>query len=154
YDYACWNGVTADGPLAARKLAGAVLDAIRALPDSDAAFQALVAEEVERLRAAQGGRLTELGRRLRTIDRQLANVRAAVREAGPSRALMDDLRQLEADRERVLGERAELERVPRQAVAVPPPGELRRLALGALAGLAEGSPEFGRLMGQLIPRIE
>jgi DNA invertase Pin-like site-specific DNA recombinase len=154
YEYACWNGATADGPLAARTLSGAVLDAIRALPDSDATFQAMVAAEVERLRAAQGGRLDELDARLAKLDRQLANVRSALREAGPSKALIDDLKQLEAGREQLLGERAELERVPRRVIAIPPPGELKRLALEALAGLAADAPEFGRLMKRLIPRIE
>jgi site-specific DNA recombinase len=153
YEYTCWNGISADGPRAARKLSEAVLDAIDTLPDSDTAFQAMVTAEVERLRGAQCGRLTELDRGLENINRQLANVRAALREAGPSKVLIDDLRQLEAEREQVRGERAELERIPRQVIAVPPPGELKRLARDAFARLADDAPEFGRLMKQLISRI-
>ena len=153
YDYTCWNGVTADGPLAARKLADAVLQAVRALPDFDPAFQTMVAEEVERLRGVQGGRRDLLESRQTSIDRQLANVRAALREAGPSPSLIEDLRQLEAQRDGVLGELADLDRVPKQMISIPPPAELKQRALDAFATLAADSPEFGRLMRQLIPRI-
>ena len=134
YDYTCWNGVTADGPLAARKLAEAVLQAVRALPDFDPAFQTMVAEEVERLRGVQGGRRDLLESRQTAIDRQLANVRAALREAGPSPSLIEDLRQLETQREQILGELADLDRVPKQMISIPPPAELKQRALDAAGG--------------------
>lgn len=154
YDYNCWNALTVDGPSAAVKLTDAVLGAVAAMPDFDPVFTEAMRAEVERLRAAQDGRLGALNGRLGTLDRQLANVRASLRDAGSSRGLIEDLKTLEAEQDRLLGERAELDRVPRQAIAVPPPGELKTLALKAAAGLARDSPEFGRLMKRIIPRIE
>lgn len=154
YDYECWNAVTADGPKAAEKLAAAVLREIRTLADFDGVFADLVRAEVERVHASQSGRLQELDRRRATLQRQLANIRAALREAGPSRALIDELRELETELDRVGDERAELDRLPRQVVAIPPLDEVKARALEACGSLARGSPEFGRLMRRLIPRID
>jgi site-specific DNA recombinase len=154
YEYSCWNAITADGPRAAGKLAAAVLGAIAALPDYDRTLADLMREEVDRLCMAQAGLLNDLDRRQGVLEHQIANVRASLRMGGPIQTLIDDLRELEAARDRLLGERAELERLPRRAIAVPPLEEIKARALAAFEGLARDSPEFGRLMRRLIPRIE
>ena len=154
YDYECWNGITVDGPLAAEKLSRAILREIEALPGSESTFSDLLNAEVDRIRVAQGGRRVELDRLREKLDRQLANITAALREAGPSTILVEELKALENDRDRLHQEQAALDRLPRQMITIPSLAVLKSRAAKAMADLAVSSPEFGRLMRRLIARIE
>jgi hypothetical protein len=151
--YSCWNATSVDGPLAAEKLLVAILGEISALPDYDAVLTEMMQEEVERARSGQATRRGQLEQDGGTVDRQLANIRASLRQAGPSAVLIEELKDLERRRELVRGEIAALERVPGQVIAIPPLEEIKSRALEALTSLARTSPEFGRLMRRLTPRI-
>ena len=151
--YQCWNAITADGPLSADKITTAILGEITALPGSDDTLMAMVHAEVERIRTAQLGRRSELDRRQKTLDFQLANIRATLREYGHSKHLLDDLRELEAALEQILCERAALDRIPQQMIAIPTLAEIKACATQAITSLVHDSAEFGRLMHRLVPQI-
>jgi DNA invertase Pin-like site-specific DNA recombinase len=151
--YSCWNAASVDGPLAAEKLLAAIHREIAALPDYDAVLTAMMAEDVERARSGQAARRGQLEQEAGTVDRELANIGASLRAAGPSAVLLEELKDLERRRELVRGEIAALERVPGQVIAIPPLEAIKSRALEALSSLARTSPEFGRLMRRIIRRI-
>ncbi len=152
-EYACWNGITADGPTAARTLADAVLGAIEQLSDFDDVFLDLVKAEAERLGDSVGTRLDQLNGQQAKIDREIQNIKASLRMAGPSPSLIGELHDLEAQLDQVRIEQRELNQRPANVAAIPPISELRSRARQAFATLAHDSPEFGRLMRRLIPRL-
>ena len=84
YEYSCWNGITVNGPLAAEKLSAAILAEITALPDYDDILTDLMSKEIERIRSDHASLSSQLEQKGRTVDRELANIRASLRQAGPS----------------------------------------------------------------------
>jgi len=152
--YSCWNGVTVDGCLAAAKIGAAVLAEVMALPEFDPVFLRMVREEADNVHAEDDRQVGELHRQAPAVGQQIDKITAALAELADSRALIDKLRSLEAERDRLAAERQELERVPRAAVEVPPMDRIRALAAEAFEDLARGSPEAGRLARRLIPRLE
>ena len=136
--------------LAVEKLSAAILAEITALPDYDPVLTELMATEIERIRSDQASLSSQLEQKGKTVDRELANIRASLRLAGPSTLLIEDLKDLESQRDQIRGEIAALDRVPKQMIAIPPLQEVKTCALHALTSLACTSPEFGRLMQRLI----
>jgi hypothetical protein len=63
------------------------------------------------------------------------------------------LNRLEADETRLAARQGELESAKPAEIEIPQADNLRRLAFEQFNALAVGSPEFGRLMRRLIPRI-
>jgi site-specific DNA recombinase len=114
----------------------------------------MVQEEAERINTEDGSRADEVRRREAAVDQQIDRLTDAVAEGVGSRALLDRLRSLEAERDELAAERDELERSSRPTVVVPPIARIRALAAEAFEGLASGSPEAGRLARRLIPRLE
>jgi DNA invertase Pin-like site-specific DNA recombinase len=152
--HACWNGATAHGPRAAERIAAAIRAEIEALEGFDAAFEARLGVEVEALRAAQTGRLADLARREVANRRARENIVATLRQSGPQGTLVAELDSLDAERDRLLVERRGLEALPGGAIRLPSRARIREIAGETFADLAAGSPEFGRLMHRLVPRLE
>jgi hypothetical protein len=145
YEYRCWNGVTIDGPLAAEKPMTAILGEFAALPDYDEALTGLMESEIERLRSEQNRRKSQLERMRDKTDRELGNIRASLRQAGPSTVVIEELKDLESRLNQIRGEPAALDRAPEQMLAMPSLKENKDQALHALLSLARTSPEFDRL---------
>jgi len=153
HEYRCWNGITVDGPLAASKLIAAISEAVAKLPDFDPVLVKLVEEERRQQQGVKGKQQQELTRRLTSVERAIQNILAAIREAGHSSSLMEDLARLEKEKLQITWELQQLERPSATLLNVPTMAEVRELADQAFARLAVTSPEFGRLLRQLIPRI-
>jgi hypothetical protein len=153
HEYKCWNGVSVDGPLAAEKMIAAIRAAIAALPDYDQQLMALLREEMRRRHGDKGRQERELTRRLDAAEHEIQNVVAAIRAAGDSPSLLDELKRLEKLKVQIAWEQAEVAKVRDESPAVPDIAAVRELAEEAFAKLAVTSPEFGRLLRQLIPRI-
>src|SRR5262249_43195878 len=124
------------------------------LPEFDQTFTALVHAEVQRRLDAQGGLLQDLQRRQDHCDRALANLAAAIAQAGPSATLIAELHRLESQRDQLLLERQDLQLFSRQTAMIPTPEQIKDLARQTFDGLAQDSPEFARLMRKLISRLE
>ena len=101
-----------DGPLAAEKLITAILAEIAALPDYDETLTALMENEIERLRRDQNSRKSQLEQMRDKTDRELDNIRASLRQAGPSTILIEELKDLESRRNEIHSELADLDRAP------------------------------------------
>jgi DNA invertase Pin-like site-specific DNA recombinase len=152
-EYYCWNALTVDGPLAARKIMAALRAEIAALPDFDPTLLQLVREALRDGQDAQGRRQQELARRQATTEREMANVLAAIRAAGPSESLLEELTRLEEQKKQIAWEQQQAQRRSQGPLQVPPMAEVKALAFQAFEKLAVASAEFGRLLRRLIARI-
>ena len=154
YDYQCWNGVSADGPLAASKLIAAVLKAITEVAGCDEVLRDEVRAEVQRIHREQSGRRGELESRRKRLQKQRENVRMAIRDGAWSQSVSEDLQAIETEIDEIQSELAGFDRLPQQLISVPSLAEIRDNAVKAIGGLSLASPEFGRLMHRLILRIK
>jgi site-specific DNA recombinase len=151
--YQCWNGITVDGPLAAENMIAAIRAMITSLPDYDPVLLAQIEEELRQQQDDTGQRVQELTRRLHTVDRQLRNVLDALKAAGSSDTLIEELKRLEGEKKQIHWDQQQIVKVRQAAPTVPPLAELKDLANKSFETLARESPEFGRLLRRLIPRI-
>jgi DNA invertase Pin-like site-specific DNA recombinase len=151
--YQCWNAITCDGPLAASKLTRAVLDELTSLPEFDDEFRNLIREEAARLDARRRDGVRDAEKQLERIDREIAHVVRAIREIGSSASLLEELRRLETEKADLLRVRDEARRIPERQIELPSVDEIRRMFQEAIKSTDLASPEFGRLMQRVLPRI-
>jgi DNA invertase Pin-like site-specific DNA recombinase len=152
--YACWNGATVEAGLAAGRLSEAVFDAIRQLPNFDASLVEMVKSETRQLAATKHDRTNQVRKGLHSVDRAISNITGAIKAHGHSTVLLEELKDLEAQKERLTAELEESEAVTDTKEELPSIDFVRQEALTAFQGLAAESYEFARGMRQLIPRIE
>jgi DNA invertase Pin-like site-specific DNA recombinase len=153
HEYRCWNGVAVDGPQAAARLMGAIRREIIALPEFDLVLRAMVEEESRNGTGEQERLRGELVIRQAALERQLANLMGAIREAGHSPSLLQELARLEREKSDVAEQLQGLERASKQVLRLPTVAEVKALAEEAFGQLALTSPECGRLLRRLIPTI-
>jgi DNA invertase Pin-like site-specific DNA recombinase len=153
HDYRCWNALTVDGPLAAAKMITAIREAITGLPDFDPVLVQLVQEQLRQQQGDVGRKQQELARQLTTAERGLQNILAAVRAAGPRPSLLDEIDCLEKEKAKIAWEQQQLNQASQAPLTVPSMDEVKSRAEQAFHRLAVTSPEFGRLLRGLIPRI-
>jgi hypothetical protein len=153
-DYKCWNATTFDGNRAARMLLKAMLSEIEALPELAPALLKRVREKAEARQSTTTRDLRKVTKELETVLKQITRVTDAIAELGGSNALNEKLINLEATRDTLLERREQLEQRPQDHLDLPNMDEIKRLALESLETLATDTPEFGRLMHQLVPVLE
>jgi hypothetical protein len=113
----------------------------------------MVQDELRQGRSGRERQVQELDRRLAKTEQALQNVMRAVRDAGHSPSLLEELAKLEREKKELLWEKQQLARAENDTPTLPTVAEIRRLAERAMETLALTSPEFGRLLRQWIPRI-
>jgi DNA invertase Pin-like site-specific DNA recombinase len=152
-EYRCWNSVTINAPFAARQIITAVRDAISNLPGFDVALADKVRLAAhERIQARQTER-ADCERGLNDRIRQLENTAAAIGARGHSATLLDRLKSLEGERDEFQRKLAILDKQPESVVELPSMDVIREVAFREFEELAVESPEFGRWMKQIIPRL-
>jgi DNA invertase Pin-like site-specific DNA recombinase len=153
HEYKCCNGIAVDGPQAAPRLMDAMRREIAALPEFDPVLITMVEEECRNGTGDQGRLRGELAARQAALKRQLANLMVAIREAGHSPSLLQELTRLEREKSDVAEQLQGLARASKQVLRLPTVAEVRALAEEAFGQLAQTSQEFGRLLRRLIPTI-
>jgi DNA invertase Pin-like site-specific DNA recombinase len=153
HEYRCWNGIAVDGPDSAARLTATIHREIAALPEFDPVFTDLVEEQLRAGADDRGRRHQELVARRATVERQLANIAAAIKATGHSPTLLSELNRLEQEKADISEEGHQLERAVKQGARLPTVADVRSLAEEAFGQLAVASQEFGRLMRRLIPAI-
>ncbi len=153
-EYRCWNGATASGPLLAERVSGAILEEISRLPEFDTLFRGRLQAQANIARVAQAERLAQLVQQLHQVDVKVDRITDAIASGLPIEPLRDKLQQLQAEKSDLELQRADLERNQTPAVELPAMSELKGRIHAAFSTLAKDSPEFGRLMHQLITRLE
>lgn len=149
----CWNGVTVDGPTAAAKLSQAIYAAIETLPGFDSTLLEIVRQEAQRQNALNGKQLIELMRNEERNARELANVLQFIRSGRATPSVGQELERLENEKIEFTRRREALELTPQNVVELPSVDEIKCLAREELLRHTMDTPEYGRLMQHLIPRI-
>lgn len=151
--YRCWNGVTADGPLAAEKITEAVLQAVEQLPGFDEAFLEAVNAEANRLDADDEKERRNLERQIRKLNRELDNLVQYVRAGSESRRVSSEINQLEEELQMQEDMLQELNAKPCSVIDIPPIDELKSHARVMISEVVSEGYELKRVMESLIPKI-
>ena len=152
-EHKCWNGVTFDAPLAARRIADAVLEVIESLPDFDEQFLAEINAEADRLDDEYTQQIGELDFRSADIERRLDNLVEFIGDGKGNERVRRTIEQLESELSGIVATRRRLATAPRQRIEIPDIEELKTLAHDSLLRLAEDDWEFCKLLRRLVPRI-
>lgn len=152
-EYHCWQAISADGPLSARKLSEAIRREITSLPEFEEAFLSKLEAQMARIHENRDAKLQELDRIEQTLSRQQKNILDSLRDAGPLPSLLQDLKGLEARLEEVASGREKLAHASSAKFQLPPMDEIKAQLLSSFETLALESPEFARWIHRLIPRI-
>jgi hypothetical protein len=149
----CWLGVGCDGRLAAERIAAAVIQEIEGLPDFDVDFLEAVNAEAKRLDGERAGRQAELSAQVGKVEREIDNVMAFIRGGNSSPLVREELARLEEQLRQIQAETIRLIETRSDAIVIPPVAEIKTMARTVLSDAAKGSPEFGRAMKSIIPKI-
>lgn len=152
--YQCWLGTTFSGPLAAGRIASAILDEVASLPEFDPVFLGQFRERFAAARAVAEGRAAELERRVKKVKSDLGTVTDLLIASPSSQALREKLRDLEAERDRILAERAALGEPSDAAPELPSMARIKATFADSFRNLAHDSDEFSRLMHRVVTRLE
>ena len=149
----CWLGTSCDGPQTAERVAAAVFREIERLPDFDEAFVAAVTAEAKCLDGERAEQLVKLSADQRKLEREIDNLLSFIRGGDSSSRVREDLSRLEEQLQLLRAEARRLEKTPSDAISIPPVSEIKAMARTALSELAKESPEFGKVMKLIIPKI-
>ena len=149
----CWNGVTIDGPLAAQKVAEAVLSEAESIPDFDADFRERVNREGERADAGRIEQIAKLRADAQAEQRTIENYVRFVARGDTSARIRELLEVAESGLEDIHNEIQELESAPRHSIEIPGVDELKAMAREVLRTNTPFTWEFNAAMRRLIPRL-
>ena len=152
-EHKCWNGVTFDGPDACRRMSSAVYEAIGTLPAFEPEFLAMLQEELSQTDARRTGEMHTVEVEQQRNQREINNIVAAIREHGAGGVLLDELGRLEQQKDTLSLRYGELQVAPDETLEIPPIDVVKQMAREEFARLSVESPEFARLMRQLLPSI-
>jgi hypothetical protein len=149
----CWLGTAFHGPTAAKRIATAVFREIESLPNFDEAFLDAVNAEAKRVDGVRVERLAELAAQAQKLEREISHVMAFIRGGDISSRVRDDLARLEQQLAAVQAEKEQTEQIPSDILVIPPVARIKAVANEALSALAKDSPEFGKVMRAIIPKV-
>jgi site-specific DNA recombinase len=152
-EHRCWNGITFDGPSAARQLLAAVLRATEELPDFDTGFMQILQEEHLRLDHERQRNRDQLEHELAKIKTEIANVIAFIKSGTAMASLAEELAQLEHRRSVLVGKVDQISRRPRTSFELPSINRIRGLVRDAVAELPLDGYEFATILRKLVPRM-
>lgn len=151
--YVCWNGTTVDGPLAARKIAAAILNLYESLPEFDETFLELVNDEAQQADSERQQRLRQLRRDAHTWQTRIDNLLSFIENGDVSGHVRERMSQAERELAAKSDEILQIESTPSRRIEIPDVTTLKQLARDVLAGNKPFSWEFNKLMRRLTPKI-
>lgn len=151
--YHCWNGVTFDGKLAAKRVADAVFEFVSSLPEFDSAILAQLRQEAYEHQAAREHRVGQVEKELTQLGREEERLVAAVKQVAGVDALVAALKQLQDDKRRLQYERKQLQEHLPPPVALPSTSQIRDDVRAAFEHLAVESFEFGDGLRKIVSKI-
>jgi hypothetical protein len=95
----------------------------------------------------------QLSAQAHKLEREIGHVMAFIRGGDTSPRVREDLARLEEQMKLLQAEDEHLDKTPSNAIAIPSVAEIRALSHAAVSDLAKDSPEFGKLMKLIIPKI-
>jgi site-specific DNA recombinase len=152
-EYKCWNGVTFEATEAACKLSAAVSAAIMETPVFDEHYDKLLREATAEQGSSRTERLAVINSARTRCQRQLDNMVEAIKGAGGSPVLYQELKALEEQAADLTAQAEEIQLEPATSTQLPSLEELRQLALMSFEALPRESHEFAKVMKKLITTI-
>ncbi len=151
--YSCWNGISIDGPLVAKKIADAVFQEVENMPGFDEAFLNLVNEEALAADSDRQQQLQQLRKKAQQCERTIDNYISFIEEGDSSERIRERLRQAEEEFEDVNYEIRQLEAASTGIIEIPTIDELKTLARETLQQDLPFTWEFNKVMQRLVPKI-
>jgi site-specific DNA recombinase len=152
-EYKCWNGITFDGPLAARSFPEATFNEIEKLEAFDPVFLDKLNHEARLVDDARNARLGAIERELRAVQREIENVMNFIRGGDASERVRAEMRQLEKREKEILRRKAEVELTATDVIAIPSAEEVKLITRKAFQDLAMDCFEFAKRMRELTGKI-
>ncbi|MEN6406920.1 MAG: recombinase family protein [Thermoguttaceae bacterium] len=153
-DYTCWNSVSISGPMVAKRIGAAVWNHIQQLPDLDEIFLNELRSQFDRRNSSFDADRQALDQKMVSLERAHENIMAAIRVGGQMASLLAELRDIEQEIDEVKLQRERLNRSVRRTPTLPSVDEIRNKAAEIFPKMPQDTPEFGRWMNRLIPRLE
>ncbi len=152
-DYKCWNGITVDGPLAARKIAEGVLDTIELMPAFEENFLTEINRGASIADSSRQKRLSELNQEIRQLEMANKNLLDIVSRGEAIQSIGERIRENDEKLMGLRGEQTRLQAMREETIEIPDMDSLRDLARQALQPALPFSWEFNQVMQRLIPKI-
>jgi len=149
----CWVKASFDGNLARERIVAAILAEVEKLEDFDDAFADLVRQEAEKVEDEGGDRIAALHKEISSVEKQIANVVAAVKQGLLVEQFAKEGKDLECRKNALQMELDQLERKPRSLLQIPTGEEMRILARRNLADVLNRPNDVSDLVDRLISRI-
>lgn len=150
----CWNSISFDGLLAVEAMVAAITAELRGLTGFESQFAEIVAAAHQQLHGGDSAARTEFEQQLRRLNKEKANVMAAVRENGSYATLTDELDAIQKQEKELSSKLDRLERRASTKLILPEStGELLERFESEFGRLAIESTEFDILMRRLVPSI-
>ena len=153
-DYRCWNGVSFDSTVGARKLAKAIVEALEQVPDFDEELLSQLQDEMEAQASGRQQRLQRFDQRARTLERERENIIKAIRQTGMQDVFVEELRRIEFELGELAADRYREEQLVGSDLELPTIDTIKTKVREVFADLAVESPEFQRAVKRLLPTIE
>ena len=148
----CWNGVTIDAVLAAKRFADAVSREVEMLRDFDSTFLEMLRQEAHRASESLDVESARIRLALQQAEAEAANLLPYLKD-GQSELVGSELRRAEEEIARHKLFLADAERTRPTTIELPSSEELKQLYHGLFQDLAADSYEFAGHLRRLVPRI-
>jgi hypothetical protein len=151
--YHCWNGVTCDGELAARKISEAVHAVLSGLPDFEPALLAALQDEAVQRQQDQVQQRDQADRDLDKVRREEERLVEAIKSGGGLEPLVNALKDVQSRKRELEHGRRQLQKQLPPPVEMPSVEQIRNTVREAFSHLSATSTGFGDVMRLIIPRI-
>ncbi len=153
-EWKCWNSFGFNGALASRKLVKAITAQLCRLEGFDDQFRELVLEAGREGYSDMAQDWEKLKRDELKGAQKKENLLAAIAAYGPKPMFQDKLSEIEGEERELARIRQKLQALSNRTLELPESVlELRAMLEEKFQKLATDSPEFGSLMGQLVPEF-
>ena len=149
----CWNHVQFSAELARGRICGWLAEFLNGKPDLRPAMVDLVWEELDRPRRRAERNRPDLGREIASLERQAANLTAAIAEGGQLNALLQKLEAVEAALEKARAAKAMETTGTEVEGKLPSKQHIERSLAESMQKLAASSFEFSAVLRRIFPRF-
>jgi DNA invertase Pin-like site-specific DNA recombinase len=153
-EYSCWNGVTFDADLAAKRISDVVFGFVQQLPDFDTTMLEVLKEEATYLQRSRRAALVKLENELDQLKREEDRMAEAIAKGAGLDILIAKLNSMQARRRSLEFEQRQLAKELPPPVSMPGIAEIKRQFEVSFTTLAVESDEFADQMKKVIKRID
>lgn len=152
-EYQCWNAMTISGPDVASSVGDVLRELVQAMPDFDRQWVDEYEAQRSELMASHGSELDSLRKRRDKEARVLGNYIEALGELKSSPALIGKIGSTESLINDLNDEIFQLEKEQQANPTLPSLADIQREASAAFHDMTNESPEFGRLMRNVVDEL-